>query len=69
MKSNLTHYRQATHKLENNYTTSFPRGLKVLNPTSGFPTCGSGMEVGIPRKSGFEDHQGLMTGIPQDWGK
>ena len=66
MKSNQA----ATHRLENNYTTEvLPEDWKFWTPHQASQPVGLAMGVGIPRKSGFEVHEGLITGIPQDWGK
>ena len=41
IKSNSVTARWATHKLENNKSKKFSTVMKALNPTSGFPACGS----------------------------
>jgi len=36
---------------------------------SNFPAGGQGMGGRVPRESGFEDHWGLIAGLPQHWRK
>ena len=40
--------------------------MKVLGPTSDFPTWGSGKGTGILREYDFERQQDLTTELPQD---
>ena len=64
IKSNLIYAGWVTHKLEKLYHSP-PTGVKVLSSQPGGLATGGG----APRESGFEGQWGLITGIPQDWGK
>ena len=43
-----------SHTGEHLYRRRPPTGVKVLSPTSGFPTWGWAMGGGIPKESDFE---------------
>lgn len=50
------------------YHRSFGTGVKFTGLCS-VPARGSdNRRRSSPRESGFEEHQGLIAGIPQDWG-
>ena len=53
---------------EHLYHRSPPTRVKVLSPTLGFPTWGSGKGGGIPRESDFESQHDLIAGLSQNWG-
>ena len=50
------------------YQRSSHTVVKVLGPTTDFPTWGSGKKTENPREFDFEDQCDLITEIAQDWG-
>ena len=69
-KSNPTPARWVTHKLETNYTTEVPpQDWRSWAPCQASQLGCLAMGRGAPRESGFESQWGLITGIPEDWGK
>ena len=70
IKSNTKPTGWVTHKLENNYTTGvLTEKWKSWAPGQSSQPGGLAMGEGDLRESGFEGHQVLFAGIPQDLGK
>ena len=42
--------------------------MKVIGPTTDFPTWGSTKGLRTPREFDFEGQWGLITELPLDWG-
>ena len=71
IKSNPIPTRWVTHRLENNNTKEvLPLLWRFWIPHSVEPSLGDSTKgLWIPRESGLEGLQGIITGLPEDWGK
>ena len=69
IKSNPVPAGWVTHKLENYTTEVLPQEWKFSAPRQAPQPGGLATGGGAPKASGFEGQQGLIAGIPQDWGK
>ena len=59
-----------THKREKKkYQRSSLSVVKVLSPRQASQPGDLTKELGMPREPDLEDHQDLITGLTQDWGK